>query len=79
MVCSARNYRVLLFLALEAWAEGPVVELGTLGIPPNFYLPHVGVGPGGSVSLPLLLPVLMWLFLYILSCRTSVQLDFRWF
>lgn len=35
-------------------------------------------GPDSTVSLPLL-PVLMWLFPYILSCRNSVLLVFRSF
>ena len=47
-------------------------------IPPNFYLLLVGVGPAHSVSLPFLL-VSMWLLIYILSCSTSVKLDFRQF
>ena len=34
--------------------------------------------PACSASLPLL-PALMWLLLYILSCRTSVRLDFGQF
>lgn len=38
----------------------------------------VGVGSACSVSLPLL-PVLLWLLLYILSDKISVQLVFSWF
>ena len=77
----------LLFPALEYWGGGPGKGLGLL-IPqrdlcsqdnrPNFYLPHVGVGPACSVSLPLL-PVSVWFLFYILSYRTSVQLYFRHF
>ena len=44
--------------------------------PPNFYLTHVGVGPTSSVSPPLL-SVSMQFPLYVLSCRTSVELDCR--
>ena len=44
-------------------------------IPPNFYWPHVGVGPACSTSLHLL-PVLMWFLLEFHSCSTSIQLDF---
>ena len=47
----------LIFLALEPWAGEPGVGLGLL-VPmtflQNFYLPHTGVGPGRSVSVPLL-------------------------
>ena len=39
-------------------------------------LPHVGVEPAPSESQPLL-PVSMGFLLYILSYKTSVQLDFR--
>ena len=51
----------LTFLALEPWAGGPGAGLRLLIHKislPNFYLPHVGVGPARSVSVPLL-PVLM--------------------
>ena len=50
-----------IFLALEPWAEGPVVGLGLLTPDislPNFYPPHVDVGPAHSAS-QLLLPVWM--------------------
>ena len=53
-------------------------DLCSYDIPPDFYLPHLSMRPAGFISLPFL-PVLMWLLLYILSYRTSVQLDFRWF
>ncbi|KAF6119961.1 hypothetical protein HJG60_010328 [Phyllostomus discolor] len=48
----------LIFLAVEHWAGGPDVELGLLApeiLLPNFYSPHVDVGPAHSASLPLLL------------------------
>ena len=38
----------LLFLALEPWAEGPGMGLGLLATEisfPNFYVPHMDVGP----------------------------------
>ena len=59
---------------------GPLLLRGTSAakIPPDFYPPHVGVGPAGSTSPPLL-PALMWLLLYTLSYRASLQLDFRGF
>ena len=77
----------LLSLALRPWAGEPCVGLGSLTpqegtsqphYPLDFYQSHVGVGPACSLSLPLL-PVSVCFFLYILSYRTSVQLDFRWF
>ena len=43
-----------------------------------FYLSSLDVGPVYSLSSPLL-PASMWLLPFILSCRTSVQLDFRSF
>ena len=46
----------LIFLELESWAGGPDVELGLLTPEislPNFYPPHVDVGPARSASLPL--------------------------
>ena len=49
----------LIFLALEPWAGGPGVRLGLLTHEtslPNFYAPHVGVGPARFTPL-LLLPV----------------------
>ena len=51
----------LIFLALELWAGWPGVGLGFLAPEislPNFYPPHVGVGPTCSMSVPLL-PVRM--------------------
>ena len=44
-------------LALEPWAMGPGVGLGLLAPKislPNFYPPHVDVGPAHSMSPPLL-------------------------
>ena len=55
----------------------PQVGPPQLRKPSQFISTTRGCGPSPSVSLSLL-PVLMWL-LYILSCRTSIQLDFRWF
>ena len=54
------------------WVWDPLLlreDLLRQDISPNFYLPHVGMGLVPSVSL-LLVPVSMWLILYILSCRT---------
>lgn len=74
-------------LALAPWAMDPGVQLGPLGpqggtsavklsLP---ILPAICMcGTRCSMS-PSLLPVSMWLFLSNLSCRTSVQLNFRWF
>ena len=44
-------------------------------IPPDFYLPHMGVGPALSAYLPLLQS--LQFLLYTLSCRTFTHLDFR--
>ena len=55
-------------------------KLHSLDIHPDFYPPHVGMGPACSTSLPLLV-VSVWILLYILSCIlscNSVQLDFSW-
>ena len=47
----------LIFLALEPWAGEPGVGLGLL-VPetshPNFYSPHVDMGPACCTSVPLL-------------------------
>lgn len=62
------------------WGWDPLLSgenLHSPDIPLDFHLAHVGVGPVCSASPSLLLPVLMWLLLYIFSCRTSIQLDFR--
>ena len=45
-------------------------------IPPDLYLPLLNVGPACLVS-PTLLPVLMWLLLYILSSRTEHWASFQ--
>lgn len=47
-------------------------------IPHNFCPPQVGVRSANSTFLSLL-PVSTWFLLYILSRKTSTQLDFRWF
>ena len=63
------------------WGWGPLLLTGDLhsqDVPPYFYQPHLGVGPVHPVPLPLL-PASMWLLLYILSHRTSVQTDSRQF
>ena len=55
-----------------------VGDLFSLDMPLDFQPPHVGVGPASSTSLPLL-TVWMCLLLCILSCKTSVELEFRQF
>ena len=68
----------LVFLALEPWAGGPGVGMGPLDPEislPNFYPPHMDVGPACYVSVPLL-PVLMDVILQFWSCQTSIQLNF---
>ena len=81
----SQKFEGLPFLALdlgcEAWCGAGTSSLrrGNLfswDIPPDFYLPHVGVG---QLVLCLCPSSQFWcVFFYILSCRTSVQLDFRW-
>ena len=51
----------LIFLTLEPWAGESVVGMGLLASNislPNFYPPHMDVGPACSISLPFL-PVWM--------------------
>ena len=76
-----QNLWGLLFLALEPWAGGPSVGLGLLtphGEPTQSRYASpvltvtVGVGPACSLSPPLL-PVSIWLLLYILSYRTMFR------
>ena len=58
------------------WERG--VGLGLLAPKislPNFYPPHVGMGPARSLSLPLL-PVWVDVVSLIPSCQTSIQLNF---
>ena len=66
-----------IFLALGPWAGGPGVGLGLLapGISlPNFYPPHVDVGPAHPTSVPLL-PV--WIDMVSLIPQLSdFQLNF---
>lgn len=62
-----------LFLGLESWRGGIRKDICSWYISLHFYLPHVGVGPVGSVFLPLL-PVSEWLFLDFLL----VELWFSW-
>ena len=64
---------------LEGWTPCSSQEKTPLPRQPSQFLPpHVSVALAHSMSPPLL-PALMWLLLYILSCRTSIQPDFRWF
>lgn len=78
---------MLLFLALVLWIGEPGVGLGLHTPQGNLcsrdssldsQLALLGVGPACFMSSPFL-PVLMWLFLYVLTYRSSVQLVFRWF
>ena len=80
-----RSYMGFFFPALEPWPGGLVWGwsssllrgyLCSWDMPPNFYSLHMGMGPA---MCPPLLPVSAWLLLYILSCRTSIHLDFRQF
>ena len=54
----------------------PIRDLYSWSIPPNFYPPHVGVGPASSTSLPLL-PVSMWLICLVFTSLV-VALPFSW-
>ena len=76
LVFTARSYR-----DFSSWhwnpGRGALMWGWSCDIPLEFYPPHISVKPAHIAS-PSLLPASMWLLLYIFSCRTSVQLDFKW-
>ena len=85
---TARSYKDF-FLGTETliWGQGPGMRLGPLAshgdspqlrYPSDFSPPLVGIRTACSAFLPFL-PVSVWLLLYILSCKTSIQLDFKRF